>query len=65
MKPTVSILLLTYNQKEFIAQAINSIIEQKVNFDYEVLIGDDCSTDGTCEIVNSCEKKYPNLIKIL
>jgi glycosyltransferase involved in cell wall biosynthesis len=65
MTPIVSLLLLTYNHSEFIAQAINSILEQKVNFDYEILIGDDCSSDGTCEIVDSYAKKYPNLIKTI
>lgn len=65
MTPSVSILLLTYNHKEFIGQAIDSVLEQKVNFDYEILIGDDCSTDGTCEIVDIYVKNYPNLIKTI
>lgn len=63
MNPLVSVILLTYNHKNYIAQAIDSVLEQKVTFNYELLIGDDCSTDGTCEIVDSYFKKYPNLVK--
>ncbi len=61
----VSVLLLTYNHQKYIAEAIQSVVNQKTNFDYEILIGDDCSTDGTCEIVNSFISKNPNLIKAI
>ncbi len=36
---------------------------QKTNFEFEVLVGDDCSTDGTSEIVSQYSKKYPDIIK--
>jgi glycosyltransferase involved in cell wall biosynthesis len=63
--PIVSVLILTYNHKKFINQAIQSVLTQSTNFPFEILIGDDCSTDGTCEIVNSYLEKYPDLIKAI
>jgi glycosyltransferase involved in cell wall biosynthesis len=59
----VSVLIATYNQKNYIAQAIESALDQQTNFDYEILVGDDCSTDGTQEVVLEYEKKYPNRVK--
>ena len=53
----VSILVLTYNQKITIFQSLESIIKQQTNFEYEILIGDDCSTDGTTEICENFKKK--------
>jgi glycosyltransferase involved in cell wall biosynthesis len=65
MKPVVSVLILTYNHFNYIEQAIKSVLDQKTNFDFEILIGDDCSTDGTCELVDSFISKYPNFIKAI
>jgi glycosyltransferase involved in cell wall biosynthesis len=59
----VSILCITYNHEKFIKQALESFIMQKTNFDFEVIIGEDCSTDNTREIIKEFEKKYPNIIK--
>lgn len=59
----VSVICNTYNQKKYIRQCINSLICQKTNFKYEILIHDDASTDGTAEIVKECEKKNPDLIR--
>ena len=62
-KIMVSIHCITYNQSKFIGQCIDSFMMQNCNFDIEVLIHDDCSTDGTKEIVEEYAKKYPNIIK--
>jgi glycosyltransferase involved in cell wall biosynthesis len=43
----VSASIITYNQREYIGKAIESALMQEVNFPYEIIIGDDCSTDGT------------------
>lgn len=59
----VSVLCITYNQKDYIAEALESFISQKTNFDFEIVVHDDCSTDGTTDIIREYEKKYPNLIK--
>ena len=55
----VSVFLVTYNQERFIRQAIESILNQHVNFLYEVIIGEDCSTDGTAAICDEYAEKYP------
>ena len=59
----VSILMITYNHEKFIAQAIDSVLEQKANFDYEIVIGEDCSADNTRYIVEEYAGKHPNRIK--
>ena len=61
----VSVLMITYNQEKFIAQAIESALVQQVNFEYEIVIGEDCSTDRTREIVISYLKQYPDKIRVL
>jgi glycosyltransferase involved in cell wall biosynthesis/SAM-dependent methyltransferase len=65
-KPTmVSILCVTYNQSAFIIQTLSSFLEQKTNFRFEIVIGDDCSTDGTLDILRSWANRYPDVIKLL
>lgn len=59
----VSVCMVTYNQKKYIAQAIESVLMQKTNFKFQLLIGDDASTDGTTEIVREYAEKYPDIIK--
>ena len=49
--PKVSICVVTYNQEKFIGQCLQSIVDQVVNFDIEVIVADDCSTDGTRDII--------------
>ena len=61
----VSICCLAYNQKKYIRQALDSFLMQKTNFKFEILINDDCSTDGTTEIIKEYEEKYPDIIKPL
>lgn len=59
----VQVICVTYNQKEYIREALDSFLMQKTNFKFEVLVGDDCSTDGTSEIVAEYASKYPDIIK--
>lgn len=61
--PLISVLCLTYNHKNFIKQCLDGFVMQKTNFDFIAYVGDDCSTDGTTEIVKEYEYKYPNRIK--
>jgi glycosyltransferase involved in cell wall biosynthesis len=63
--PLVSVLMLTYNHAPYIAQAIDSVLLQKTNFPYELLIGEDCSTDGTGAIVEKYAHKYPSFIRVI
>ncbi len=61
----VSIFLLTYNQERFIAQTIDSILMQRTNFRYQLVIGEDCSTDNTRIICEKFAGQYPQKIKLL
>jgi glycosyltransferase involved in cell wall biosynthesis len=65
MKPTVSVCFITYNHERFVAQALEGVLMQKTNFDYEIVIGEDCSTDRTREIIKDFIKKYPEKIRLL
>lgn len=60
--PNISILIITYNQESVIERAINSILIQK-EYIYEIIIGDDCSTDNNWEIITGIAQKYPDIIK--
>src|SRR4051794_11773039 len=62
MKLTVA--MITYNHEPFIAQALDSILMQQVSFDHEILIGEDCSTDRTREIVRAYRQRYPDKIRL-
>lgn len=64
-KPLVSVHCITYNHAPFIVQAIEGILGQKTNFSFELVIGEDCSTDGTREIVFEHQKKYPDIIRVI
>ncbi len=64
-KPLVSICCITFNQKAYIKDCIDGFLMQKTNFNFEILIHDDASTDGTQEIISEYELKYPNLIKAI
>ncbi|WP_308992649.1 glycosyltransferase [Mariniflexile litorale] len=62
---TVSIFMLTYNQEQFIAQTIESVLMQKTDFDYQLVIGEDCSTDTTRTICEKYALAHPTKIKLL
>jgi Glycosyl transferase family 2 len=62
MNMKLSVAMITYNHARFIRQAIESVLAQKVNFDYEIVIGEDCSTDGTRAIVTDLSRRYPSRI---
>lgn len=63
-KPIVSIIVLTYNHEKYIKKALDSILMQKVNFGYEILVGDDASTDGTVSILKEYYERFPEKIKL-
>ena len=64
-RPLVSVCLITYNQAQYIRDAVEGVLAQKVTFPIELIIADDYSTDGTREIVIEYQKKYPELIKLI
>ena len=63
--PCVSVFMLAYNHEKYIAEAIESVLMQKTNFDFEIVIGEDYSTDNTRQIILGYQKKYPGKFKLL
>jgi len=64
-QPLVSVHMITYNHEKYIAQAIEGVLMQKTNFLFELVIGEDCSTDSTRVICKEYADRYPNIIKLL
>lgn len=65
MAPLLSVCLITYNHVKYISQAIEGVLMQQVDFLFELVIADDCSTDGTRELLLEYQKKYPESIKLI
>jgi len=63
--PKVSVLITTYNQENLITQAVDSVLMQVTDFDYEIVIGEDASSDRTREIVVELARQYPEKIRVL
>lgn len=57
----VSVFCATYNHKKFIKKTLDGFLMQRCSFSFEIIVGDDHSTDGTHEIVAQYAKKHPNL----
>lgn len=60
----VSICCLTYNHKKFIKTALDSFLSQKTDFRYEIIVYDDCSTDGTQDILREYAEKNPGIFRL-
>lgn len=61
----ISVILCTYNQEKYIAEAIESALMQQCDESFEILIGDDCSQDGTRDVIKSYYEKYPEMIRLV
>lgn len=61
----LSVLVMTYNHINFIRRALDSALMQETDFDFEILISEDCSTDGTREVVLDYHRQYPEKIRLL
>lgn len=64
-KPIISIAMLVYNHEKYLEQALQSIFDQKIDVSYEVVIGEDYSTDSSRKIINEWMKKHPGVIRLL
>src|ERR1700743_1461118 len=62
-KLRLSICVVTYNHEKYIAQALDSFLIQETDFAFQVIVGDDCSTDNTTNILKEYATKYPDIIK--
>ncbi len=63
--PLVTVVVLTYNHERFIRQAIESVLAQKTTFPVEILVGEDCSTDRTREILTELAEENPRRLTLL
>ncbi len=61
----ISICCITYNHEKYIRQTLDSFLMQKTNFEFEIVIHDDASTDNTANIIKEYEAKYPNIFNAL
>jgi glycosyltransferase involved in cell wall biosynthesis len=61
----LSVFLITYNHEAYIQQTLDSVLCQEVNCPFEIVIGDDASTDKTREICEQYAKKHPNIIRLI
>lgn len=63
--PKVSVVVITYNHEDCLAQAIDSIAAQKASFPFEIIIAEDCSIDGTRSVAESLQRQYPQLVRLV
>lgn len=63
--PVVSIVCHTYNHMDFIQDAVHGFLMQKTTFPFEIIINDDSSEDGTAEILQGFQERYPNIIRVI
>jgi glycosyltransferase involved in cell wall biosynthesis len=60
--PIISVCCITYNHVSYIRQCLDGILMQRTTYPFEIIINDDCSTDGTTEIIKEYVSKYPDII---
>lgn len=65
LEPKISVLMITYNHDRFIRQALDSVLSQQTEYSYEVVIGDDASTDRTAAILAEYAGKFPDRVRLL
>lgn len=63
--PLVSICCLTYNHESFLRQCLDGFVMQKTSFEFEIVVHDDASTDGTREILAEYSLKYPTVFRLI
>ena len=65
MQPVASVKILAYNHGPYIQRAIEGVLQQKTSFPFELIIGEDCSTDNTREIALKYEQLHPGIIRVI
>ncbi|MCR5356780.1 MAG: glycosyltransferase, partial [Lachnospiraceae bacterium] len=61
----LSVIFITYNHEKYVEKALRSVCEQETDFAYEVVVGEDCSTDSTREILKRVAAEYPDKVRLL
>lgn len=62
-EPKVSVSIVCYNQESYIAQSLDSVLMQRTSFDYDIVVGDDCSTDGTRQVIQDYQRRHPGKVR--
>ncbi|MGY1688891.1 glycosyltransferase [Geodermatophilus sp. SYSU D01105] len=63
--PKVSVLVTTYNHERFLADALDSALAQEASFPFEVVVGEDCSTDRTRDVLLAYHARHPDVIRMV
>src|SRR5262244_4151021 len=63
--PMASVAMVTYNHARYIRESIESVLNQKTSFPFELVIGEDCSTDGTRDIVFEYQRLFPQQVRVI
>lgn len=61
----ISVIVITYNQEHLIGRTLDAILKQECSEDFEVIIGEDCSTDNTLAVCKLYAERYPNTIRLI
>lgn len=64
-KPKVSVAIITYNAEKYIREVLESVVTQECNFDFDIVVGDDASSDGTLSILKEYALKYVGIVKVI
>jgi len=65
MNPVISVIVATYNQEDTIGRALDSVLMQQCKVALEIVIGEDCSTDGTLDICRQYEALHPDIVRVI
>ena len=65
MTPLVSVIVTTYNHEPYLAEALDAILAQQCNFGVEIVVGEDCSSDGTLGVCKKFAEQYPDAINLI
>ncbi|HEY2345281.1 MAG TPA: glycosyltransferase [Xanthomonadaceae bacterium] len=63
--PLVSVLMITYNHADYLAEAIEGVVSQRCDFSFELIIGEDASKDATLEVALACQRRHPELVRVI
>ncbi|CAN5609697.1 N/A [soil metagenome] len=61
----VSVILITYNHQNYIAQALDSVLAQETGFPFELIVSEDCSTDGTRALIEQYAARHPARVRLI
>ncbi|GAA4853403.1 glycosyltransferase family 2 protein [Luteimonas vadosa] len=63
--PVVSVLMITYNHGEYLAEAIEGVLAQQCDFPFELIIGEDASADHTLQVALDYQRRYPGIVRVV